>query len=101
MFKPTITNVLFVLGFKEMTKTKVNIYKINKMHMRIKMYVKIIHSPHLGSLLRNRSLCHYASNGCVWVVTQPSFWEKRRVTTKKLTVAEETSLSRSRFCFVT
>ena len=41
MFKPTIINVLFVLGFKEMTKTKVNIYKINKMHMRIKMYVKI------------------------------------------------------------
>ena len=44
MFKPTIINVLFVLEFKEMTKTNVNIYKINKMHVRIKMYVKNIYT---------------------------------------------------------
>ena len=48
MFKPTIINVLFVLEFKEMTKTNVNIYEINKMHMRIKMYVKIYTQSSLG-----------------------------------------------------
>ena len=48
MFKPKIINVLFVLEFKEMTKTNVNIYEINKMHMRIKMYVKIYTQSSLG-----------------------------------------------------
>ena len=48
MFKPTIINVLFVLEFKEMTKTNVNIYEINKMHMRIKMDVKIYTQSSLG-----------------------------------------------------
>ena len=46
MFNPTIINVLFVLEFKETTKT--NIYKINKMHMRVKMYVKIYTQSSLG-----------------------------------------------------
>lgn len=46
MFNPTIINVLFVLEFKETTKT--NIYKINKMHMTIKMYVKIYTQSSLG-----------------------------------------------------
>ena len=58
-----------------------------------------MHSPHLGSLLRNRSLCHHASNGCVWVVTQPSFWEKRRVTTKKNKSRGEEQSPRQPFLF--